>query len=1185
MSAELADAVARGRIREDLGATLIVEAAAGTGKTSELVRRIVALVRGGHTTLDRILSVTFTDLAAGEMKLRLRLDLETARSGATLPEQERLKAALRTLEAAPVGTIHSFCADLLRERPVEARVDPVFAVAAGEEQERLFDQAFEAWFQGVVADSSSAEGVRRLLRRKVRGNDTPPRELLRNAGRDLAEHRDFDGAWRRDPLDRAAGAGRVVERLAEVAGLAARAQRPGDWAAQSLLELARWADELRRREAVRGRDLDGLEADLHELSRRRLWNWRGGGKWFAKDLEKASALSLRDAAKAELDAFLEACAADLAACLREELRPLCVAYEELKARSGSLDFLDLLLRARDLVRDDASVRSELQQRFTHVLVDEFQDTDPLQAEILLLIAADEAGEARWRHTRPAPGKLFVVGDPKQSIYRFRRADIALYEDVKTHLLASGATLVHLTTSFRSVPAIQQAVNGGFAPRLSGGTQAAYVALDPHRRPLPGQPAVIALPAPRLYGDRDKVVNFRIEESYPDAVAAWVDWLVRQSGWKVSERDRDQPVPVEARHVCLLFKRMRSWDGDLTRAYVRALEARRIPHVLVGGRSYHAREEVLAMRTAAQAIEWPDDELSVFAALRGPLFALGDDALLLWRERQGRFHPLRRPPDGLSPPEREVADALAVLRDLYLKRNRRPIAETLSRLLDATRAHAGIAIRQAGEQALGNVLRVLELARRFEAAGASSFRAFVDRLAAEADRGEGAEAPVVEEGTEGVRIMSVHKAKGLEFPVVVLCDPCAPAAPKMPSRLIDPERRVWAMPLAGCAPAELIADRVAILQRDREEVVRVAYVAATRARDILVVPATGDDQPSGWLEPLNLALYPAPLERRQPRTAPGCPAFGKETVLDRPPGLMAPLSVAPGLHTPQAGAHEVVWWDPHVLELEREVEGGLRSNDLLVDDGNSAEAAAAHADWQVRRSRAVESGVRPSLRVETATARSMAEAAPVPATASPATASPATMTQAMATQAMATLATATHATATPPAATPATPPAKAAAEVRPVAVESVASRDAGRPGGKRFGTLVHAVLAEVELRADSAAVARAAAAQGRLVGAAQAEVDAAARAVEGALRHPLLQAAAQSDDCRREEPIVHRLDDGTLLEGVVDLAFRDAQGWVVVDFKTDARPGDHLHYAAQLRLYCAAIEAATGARARAALLAV
>src|SRR5438552_6618989 len=277
----LADSTARERIRGDLSSTLLVEAAAGTGKTTELVARIVALVRLGHTTLDRILSVTFTDLAAGEMKLRLRTELETARSQGTPEEQGRLTRGLGVLEVAPIGTIHSFCADLLRERPVEARVDPVFTVAAGEEQERLFDQAFEAWFQRIVGDPP--EGVRRLLRRKVKPSDTPPRELLRGAGRDLAEHRDFDGAWRREPLDRAAGLERMVRKLAEVGELAARAQRKDDWAAQSVAEIHRFINEVQRKESVRGRDADGLEADLHELSRRRLWNWRGGTKWFAKD--------------------------------------------------------------------------------------------------------------------------------------------------------------------------------------------------------------------------------------------------------------------------------------------------------------------------------------------------------------------------------------------------------------------------------------------------------------------------------------------------------------------------------------------------------------------------------------------------------------------------------------------------------------------------------------------------------------------------------------------------------------------------------------------------------------------------------------------------------------------------------------------------------------------------------------
>ena len=213
-------------------------------------------------------------------------------------------------------------------------------------------------------------------------------------------------------------------------------------------------------------------------------------------------------------------------------------------------------------------------------------------------------------------------------------------------------------------------------------------------------------------------------------------------------------------MCLLFRHFTSWGSDATRPYVEALEARGILHLLVGGRSFHLREEVESLRTALAAVEWPDDELSVYATLKGPLFAIGDEELVEYRQRFRRLHPYRLPREEVGTHLQPVVDALALLRSLHGLRNYRPVEDTVNRLLAATRAHAAFVLRPWGEQALANVLRVAELARTYEAAGSISFRGFVERLREEAE-GEAPEAPIVEESSEGVRIMTVHKAKGLE----------------------------------------------------------------------------------------------------------------------------------------------------------------------------------------------------------------------------------------------------------------------------------------------------------------------------------------------------------------------------------------------------------------------------------------
>ena len=558
--------------------------------------------------------------------------------------------------------------------------------------------------------------------------------------------------------------------------------------------------------------------------------------------------------------------------------------------------------------------------------------------------------------------------------------MAIYQQVKQMLLSRGAVPLYLNTSFRSPPSLQSFVNAAFTSALAGtAADGEYVPLEKWRTEITGRPTIIALPVPRPYNDRGNIVNSQIDKSLPEATAAFIDWIVNESGWTIEEEGKW--VNIAPRHICILFRRFRNFSTDVTRPYVRALEARRLPHVLVGGRSFHDREEIISLRNALVAIEWPDDELRVYATLRGPLFAFSDDALFLYRQtlsadgelqirRLHPMHPVER--TKLDPAVQEVADALVLLGGLHMGRNRRPIAQTILMLLDAVRAHAGIAMWPTGEQALANCLRMVDLARRFEQRGASSFRAFAERMDEDAEAGQTEDAPIVEQGTEGVRMLTVHKAKGLEFPIVVLADPTCPAARDTPSRHVDPSRRFWLEPLCGCTPVELLEAAQEELQRDQAEAVRLTYVAATRARDLLVVPACGDKELDGWLEVLNPALHPADDAKTQSDTVPGAPSFGAHSVVDRGPQGMEPAggSVRPGLHRPRVGAHSVAWWDPNVFTLDVEENVGLRQQQILEADESGAEVARgeqAYKQWKEGSLAAIARATRPTIKVQTVTA--------------------------------------------------------------------------------------------------------------------------------------------------------------------------------------------------------------------------
>lgn len=900
----LADRECRALASSDLEKSYVVEAAAGTGKTTVLVDRILRAVCTTETPLDRIVAITFTERAAAELKVRIRSGLERALGDATSDaKRKRLTGALAGLERMQVATIHSFCAALLRERPVEAGVDPNFQVADELTASLLRAEVLERWLGKHLdqADDKADSALRQALRfglttkhiselaqkmranRDVLGSPKPIEPIEETVERFVAEFRES------------------VSRLRE---FLAECRDAKDGAATLIVNLV---SQLQKLETLAGEERDlFVYREMHRPTSKKVGrkeNWPGDAICRVRSEFEEIGESLERVQAAIADALLWR--------LVERLRDFVASYQAEKRRQDLLDFEDLLIVARDLLRDSPDVRSYFQRRYDMILVDEFQDTDPLQAEIVFFLT-DGSKEAadKWRDVAVSPGRLFLVGDPKQSIYRFRRADIEMYAQAKSVL--GEKQLLHLSKNFRCAPSIVGLVNKLFEdlirPPDDGEYQPDYVPLElgrPTETIPPVHGTVLLYPPSDPALALHKADERREYESR--CIAAFIRKTVERGEWQVWDDAKGKLRPIQLRDIAILI---RTYTGLETIEY--ALRDYGVEYRVMGGKHFYRREEVQQLLAVLRAVDNPYDRVALVAALRSPFFGISDVDIFLFHADGGKLDYLGDLPEG------RVGSALRFLRSLHEMRNDANVAAILRRLYEETSAVALYLLKPHGEQRVANLMRLGDVARALAESGVLSFRGCVSWLAELEEKAvDEGEPPTLEPGDNFVRVLTVHKAKGLEFPVVILADLAYSrgfdepliierSSGSLAIKLGDKDNRVQTANYEKLSRSEA--------KRAEAEERRILYVAMTRARDFLVLPAYWSKQKNGeWNVPKGSFLsYLQPV----------IPQPGKATPATTADGFLIYDTDSLDLNPPETGASRI--------RLRPDTAGGNRADEILAE---------------------------------------------------------------------------------------------------------------------------------------------------------------------------------------------------------------------------------------------------------------
>ncbi|MFW6188849.1 MAG: UvrD-helicase domain-containing protein [Planctomycetota bacterium] len=803
------DQAVRDRIINSTGRSMLVEAGAGTGKTTLVVDRIIAGVRDGSLALARTVAITFTEKAAGELEERVRAELDRALHAPELtpPERTRLRTARRELDRANISTIHSFCARLLREKPIEAGVDPQFEVLDATATTILRGECWQQWMDQQVADSpaplvqSLRAGVSVQRLREVAELMTGAPEVVQRVQFSLPTP---DGSFDQTAAEVVRRAGDVVEFVEQnLSGNGNKDNRGFYQAARRIVRAGAEEEGAVRRHACAAAEYSPEAAK----------------KSFRGRKEEAEELFSRfEQAASEVGA-------QLAARTYRWLSGFVDFYQRSKRDRSVLDFQDLLLYTARMLRRRPAVRSYFQRRFDAFFVDEFQDTDPLQAELVgyLCERPDAEPADRMADVRLADGKLVAVGDPKQSIYRFRRADVEIYERFKR--LFGTENVEQIACNFRSAGPLLRWYNRLFAevfgqPTAEGVYQADHVDLLPPSEE--GRPAVCPVaalcPPPAV---REKELNSGPARQYEAHFIAHAVRGLVEGGVAVP----GVVDPLDYGDFAILLRSLTDCD-----TYSDALDRYGVPYRVIGGKHFYRREQAAETVAVLRAVDDPLDEDAVVAALRSSFFGFSDEDLLEYRAEGGRWNYLRA-----ERPAGPLGEAMGRLAEWHGRRNGVAPHVLLREILDRTRAREAFLMKPAGEQRVANLEKIVDQVRSLGGA-VRTFGGVVRHLSDMQERElPEEESSAMEPGDRFVRIMSMHKAKGLEFEAVILPDLARQFRNKVDRLLYDRLDRQVAVRLTKGIQSpgyERLRERE---QGNQEaELSRLLYVACTRAKRLLML---------------------------------------------------------------------------------------------------------------------------------------------------------------------------------------------------------------------------------------------------------------------------------------------------------------------------------------------------------------